>query len=502
MAIRFHQRNSESAGSRRTTRARASLRRGIASLLAMLYLVVFAVLALGFYAQTNMSVQVSNNERRTKEALVAAECGLQYIRYELSRVTIPAMTPPLSDDQVFEETQMDLKGNIEGGGNLENGATVGNIIYDPAGIVPPYFNIPADPKQYIRMTDGGPWFRVRIAQQGRDIIVTAVGKSGSTVSTSGGKRGIEVRFQAKEWPNQIFSYGMASRNAVRVDVAKLMVTGSPAFQASILTTYTGGTPVTIGNLNSTVTSPTGIDGTITVMKTAAPISYVGAVSVGGQTTLAGINANSVKTITTAPEWPTPDTTVFEKYATTKWVSGLTQYDNIYIPANSNPTFDGTMTVRGVVLIYPPNTVSFQGGVKLQAVIVGKPGGSLATNVIKFSGNGVSKDPLSSLPLTESKFDGLRELSGTFLMAPGWDLTMSGNFSGVVGNIAADRITFSGNTSGSVTGSLVNLANYPLTITGSSAINLSAPPEEKHPGLRFTERFAPKKASYKEVVPKD
>jgi hypothetical protein len=105
-------------------------------------------------------------------------------------------------------------------------------------------------------------------------------------------------------------------------------------------------------------------------------------------------------------------------------------------------------------------------------------------------------------LTESKFDGLRELSGTFLMAPGWDLTMSGNFSGVVGNIAADRITFSGNTSGSVTGSLVNLANYPLTITGSSAINLSAPPEEKHPGLRFTERFAPKKASYKEVVPKD
>ena len=75
----------------RTNRASgaSSRRRGLTSLLAMLFLIVFAALSVGFYAQTNMSVQVSNNERRSKEALAAAEAGLQFIRYQLSRVTIP-----------------------------------------------------------------------------------------------------------------------------------------------------------------------------------------------------------------------------------------------------------------------------------------------------------------------------------------------------------------------------------------------------------------------------
>jgi hypothetical protein len=476
----------------------ASRRRGITSLLAMLYLVIFASLAIGFYAQTNMSAQVSTNERRSGEALMAAECGLQFIRYELSRVTLD---PLLTNDQVFEEMNMDLAGNLNGTANLENGATVGDIVYDPANLKPPYFNIPADPTKYIRAAENGPYFRVRVEQQGRDIVVTTVGKSASAVSSSAGARGILVRFQTKEWPNRVFSYGMASRNAVRVDVSKLIVQGTPDSQASILTTYTGGTPVTIGNLSSTILQPTGIEGNITVMSGSPAVSYVGSVSVGGQTTIAGINASQVKTITEAPEWPTPDTSVFEKYATTKWVAGQTVYDNIYIPAGSNPIFDSTMTVRGAVLVYPPNTVNFQGGVKIQAVIVGKAGGSIATNIIRFSGSGVAKDPLSSLP-DEPKFAELRQMSGTFIVAPTWDVSLTGNFASVAGSIAAERITFSGNTSGSVTGSLVNLGNYPLTISGSSNLNLSAPTEDKRPGLRFTERFAPVRSSYKEIAPKD
>src|SRR5437763_8714371 len=90
-------------------------RRGITSLLAMLYLVIFATLAIGFYAQTNMSSQLSNNERRSSEALAAAECGLQFIRYELSRVTLP---PTLTNDQVFEEMNMDLASDLNGTTNL------------------------------------------------------------------------------------------------------------------------------------------------------------------------------------------------------------------------------------------------------------------------------------------------------------------------------------------------------------------------------------------------
>ena len=475
-------------------------RRGLTSLLAMLYLVVFAALALGFYAQTNMSMQVSNNERRMKEARAAAEAGLQYIRYELSRVTLD---PLLTDDQVFEELQMDMKGHVEELGlNLEAGDRVGDIVYDPAGINPPYFEIPANPARYIRLgqSDEGPWFRARFEQQGRDIVVTTVGKSANKVASSLGNRaGIQIRFQTKEWPNVVFTYGMASRNAVNISVAKLKVQGTPDSQASILSTYTGGPPVTIGNTSSTALEPTGIEGKITLVQGAPNPSYVGTnYSVGGLTTQAAINA-SITRIPEAPEWPTPDLSVFAKYATNLFVPGLTVYENIYIPSGTTTTFSSTHTLKGVILIKPGCNITFNGQVNMQCVIIGEPGGSLATNIIKFQGNALAKQPLSSLP-DEPKWAELRKLDGTFLLAPGWDVNLSGSFQSIAGSIAADRITFTGNTSGSITGSLVNLGNYPMTIGGSSNITLAAPTADKRPGLRFTERFAPVKSSYKEIRP--
>ena len=491
----------------RRSRPISARRRGITSLLALIFMIVFGALALGFYAQTNMAVQVTNNERRMKEARAAAEAGLQYIRYELSRVTLD---PLLTDAQVFEEMHMDLKAHIETlGANLEDGAAVSDIIYDADptdGVDAPYFEIPAVAKQYIRLgtTQEGPWFRARFEQQGRDIVVTTIGKSANNVTSPLGNRaGIELRFRTKEWPNVVFSYGMASQNVVSITMPKLVIAGTPDSQASILSTYTLGTPVTIGNTSSTALLPTGIEGTITLMQGAPNPQFIGSnYSVGGVTTPAAINT-SIQRITERPEWPTVDTSVFESYATTPWVSGRTLYENIYVPPNSNPTFDGSMIVRGVVLVHQPNMVNFQGGVQMCAVIVGKDNPAVVNdftkNYIRFSGSGVSKLPLSALP-SDSKFDGLRDLSGTFIVAPGFDVIFQGNFGAVAGSVAAERISITGNTSGSFTGTLLNLGNYPLTISGSSSIALSAPGEDKRPGLRFTERYAPVKASYKEIRP--
>lgn len=496
----------------------SSRRRGLASLLAMLYLVVFAALALGFYAQTNVSVQVSNNERRVKESLAAAEAGLQYIRYELSRVTIPMQPlgmPQLSDDVVFEEVANDLKTLIETDGfNLEPGDTVSDVILDldPSdGTALPRIEVPKQdpngPAKYIRMSDQGPWFRVALEQAGRDIIVTTVGKSASGNSTSAG-RGVQVIFRTKEWPNKVFDYGLASPGPVNVTVAKLMVQGTPAQQAGILSTYTGGTPVTIGNVNSTVAEPTGIAGNIVLMDGAPKPSYVGAnYTVGGLKTSIDINAAIEKNeLTEPPEWPTPDVSVFTKYATTKYMGGVGTFDNIYLDPLTTPTvtFDQNSTIRGVLYVKKGVSLSFTGGVKLQCVIVGEPKGIMGlTDTIKFSGNGVAKQPLSTLPTNEPKFAGLHELTGVFILAPKWDVSFAGSFVSAAGSIVADKITFTGNSPATISGSLVNLGPYPLSITGSSSLTLSDPKLEQLPGLRFTERFAPRKGFYKEVtVPAD
>ena len=52
-------------------------RRGMTSLLAMLYLILISALALGFYASTTVSSQLSNNDERVARAALASESGSQ-----------------------------------------------------------------------------------------------------------------------------------------------------------------------------------------------------------------------------------------------------------------------------------------------------------------------------------------------------------------------------------------------------------------------------------------
>src|SRR3954467_3970736 len=65
------------------TRMSSNRRRGLTSMLAMLYLTLFATLAVGFYVSTNTSAQVSSNEQRRYKSLGAAESGMDFMRYQL-----------------------------------------------------------------------------------------------------------------------------------------------------------------------------------------------------------------------------------------------------------------------------------------------------------------------------------------------------------------------------------------------------------------------------------
>src|SRR4051812_15171000 len=72
--------------------ARSCGRPGVATVLAMLYLALFSVLAVGFFAATSMSAQISRNERRLNDAQLSAESGLQFMRYQLGQVDITTTT--------------------------------------------------------------------------------------------------------------------------------------------------------------------------------------------------------------------------------------------------------------------------------------------------------------------------------------------------------------------------------------------------------------------------
>ncbi len=184
-----------------------------------------------------------------------------------------------------------------------------------------------------------------------------------------------------------------------------------------------------------------------------------------------------------------------------YVSGAAVYENVLIPSNTNPNFNSGTVMRGIVYIQEPNSVKFNGGVSIQGVIVCEDlgVGNLVTNVLNFQGNGGTKQSVDTLP-NLPQFTGIKaDLSGSFIIAPGFDVNFTGNFGSIAGHIVGDRVTFQGSSDATISGSIVSLKNT-LKISTDGVINLKLDPNQGHGGLRFSDRYTPVAASYDEVKP--
>ncbi len=470
------------------TTARFGQRRAITSMLAMLYLVLFAMLAVGFYASTNTAGQVSANEQRRYRSLGAAESGMDFARYQLFQVSV---LPTTTNDQILNEIYKDLSIQLNGTANMGI-RTVGMNI----GLT--QVDIPAkDAKdQYIKIGSDGAKFHVTISRglgvADRKITVKVTGAYSDSSIAAADLAAVQLIYDPSERPTTFFDIGMASKGSVTIDT-KNPITGVPASEASILST-SAAVP--------SVTMLTGsIAGDISAIKGDVPVITPGT-SVGGSSVTADILANHVHYIDAAaiPEFPTPDVSIYAKYATTMYVAGKASYDNVYIPANTNPTIGGPITFRGVVLIKSPNNVKFNGSVNIQGVVVTDNSGvgTLLTNVVTFTGSGNSTSGLETLP-DLAQFHELRQMGGSFLIAPGYDVKFTGNFNAISGNIVGDRINVQGSSDLAISGSIVALKNT-LTLGTNGILSFKSNPSGFHTGLRFSDRWVPNAASYDEVKP--
>src|SRR5205085_9925422 len=245
-----------------------------------------------------------------------------------------------------------------------------------------------------------------------------------------------------------------------------------------------------------------IAGDITVPAGEVPVISPGT-SVGGSSITTDIMANHVHAIDPAnpPDFPVPDTSGYAKYATTMYVAGKTTYDNVYIPANLNPTIGGPITFRGVLLIKSPNNVKFNGNVNFVGVVVSDNSGvgTLLTNVLTFTGSGNTSAGLESLPALPQFPPDERAMGGSFVIAPGYDLKFTGNFNAIAGNVVGDRINVQGSSDLAISGSMVALKNT-LSLGTNGVLSFKANASGYHTGLRFPDRWVPNAASYDEVKP--
>ena len=493
-AIRVKQPRTRRASAKHARRT--APRRGVASAMAMLYLILFSTLALGFYASVTTSAQIAGSEQYASKSLVAAESGMQFVCYLLSQngVSIPYGTPV---DQRFTEVYNDLATKLASYTGY-SGTKIARVTTATSDciFIPPdgpsgdhnWFTLDNLPNS----TNPAGRFRAVLVKDGTFITVYAYGRN----TNSSVLRCIKLKYDYAQNATNIFNYGVATKGKLVTGGNAIIKGDTDPTKGSILSTVTTDpNPVTIGGKE--------VSGDISITNPTGVVAYAGA-KIGGTTDPFLISTQHIHKGVTAPDFPAVDTTAFAAFATTniETVSGST-FVNTYIPPNSpKASFAGGTVIKGVLYIKSPNHVSFSGNTTIQGVIVVENGASfdMINNTISFAGS-VTATGVETLDNSVDPTGQLRKLTGSFLLAPNFNVSFTGDFGTVGGSIVASKVSMSGSAGGTVRGSVINLDNTTMTLDGSSDVVIASTGTTNYPaGLYFPGHFAPIPGSYEEVVP--
>jgi hypothetical protein len=442
-------------------------RRGVTSMLAMLYLILFSSLAIGFFAITTAAVQVAKNDSAGARALLAAESGIDFCRYHLASLQIPRNTPK---DQLLDRIHEGLAEELDYTMNLNYGQVerIGEaIVIRRAGS-----------EKAIQLDDRGSGFMVIIRRDNDEVVATSLGHY--TTAHNDTIRGIEVRFTVGDGRtnSSVLDFGVATRGTVTMDSNAILRGLTDKAHANLLST-SDQTP------QLTMLSNTIIEGQVvltdedgTVRRTTQKIE--GGVAIGGP----------------VPEFPEISTDGFRDIVPLTAITGSSDanHRNILIRANSNPKLTGT--IEGMIYIESPNRVTFDSNCVIRGIIVAPTGGT-GTREIIFDSN-TKLNGVETLPATSNFPQALRDLAGTLILAPEFKLTFNSNFGAAGGAIVGSEVYFDSNAAGSITGTILALSDRPVVLRGNANIAIQRPPAGATPaGMFFRGGLLPKRAAYEE-----
>jgi Tfp pilus assembly protein PilX len=479
----------------RASARRRTARHGLSSVLAMLFLVLFSTLAVGFYTSSTMSSQIARNQQSLALAQAGAEAGMQYMRYQFNQMTIPPNPPNLLNSVATALGSPSPAGLGMNGTSVMNGNSVtvtNNSIYIPS----------QNGWSNIDSTTGiSTKFRAVITTSGQFVICTVEGGGGNATI----KKAIQLKYQTAPKAGTILDYGVASAGTVTT-------AGSTFIKGA--TDPTKGSVLSADMVSSTPISVTGIavSGDVSVVNPSASIVVGASTSIGGTTDPTQFPQHEHYGVP-APTFPWIDPTPFLNAANasptpmTAYVPGQTTLTNVIIPPNTNPKFTGGATINGLLLIQTPNVVTFKGNANVNGVIVTDTTGSYdgVNNQIIFGGT-VTSTPVSTL--NPATFGTLPQLTGSFLLAPNYAISFTGNFGTLNGSIVAGTVNMSGNATGTVDGSLIAMHDSSgsgsassVYVNGSADIIISSTGTTNYPtGMSFGNSYTPLPGTYIEVVP--
>jgi hypothetical protein len=425
-------------------------RRGIALLAAMMFIVIFASVSIGFLALSSANAQIAQNHHLGNAAFCSAQSGHDIIRYLINGIQIAESDPAQRMSAIYTQLQNRI---------AAAGMTCIAAQYDSSTDIISISDV--------SLADGGQKnFSVELWQNDSSDNTISVRITGQNGQIS---RNISVNYTLQERGHSVFDFGIATQGPLQMSGQTSISGVNLAVESDVfIDTMTAGDSFTISNKAS-------VEGEVHIVNPYASYSIGSDSSVGGETGTAA--EDHIHLGVDSVDFPVPDVEHFRQYATGPYVdqyTNLSSYvslDNATIAAGTNPTFAGDMQIKGVLFIEQPNTVTFTGKATITGIIVGNslPGTITSENNIQFSSQ-VSCLDVSTLE--GEQFAAIRNEIGTFLIAPGFHADFTGQANIIHGVIAAAGIRFSGQAGGVINGSIINYASLPVVLEGQSELQFN------------------------------
>ena len=426
-----------------------SKNRGIVLIISMIFLVIFSALAVSMAAMSGTNVQIAENHHKADCARICAESGFDVIRFWLNRVSISGTTSEnLRFSQIADSLQDTLTSEC-----ITNVTTScnGSVITIPSVTL----DSPGEKSFYGTITP--------LDNETLQIDITGV--YGAITRT------IRANYKFGERAHNVFDFGVATKGPLSLSGNIELEGVNVSVEASVYIESEN------SNLALSIIGNSQIAGDVSIANPIANVDLQGGqAGIGGETGQEAID-NHVSFGVPSSEFPEPDPSQFESFVTSLIdpntdTSVDATFENVRIAANTNPTFSGQVTLKGIVYIETPNVVEFTGSADITGIIVGDGNiqDNSGLNQIIFRGN-VDSHPITELP-HEEQFDGLHDQTGTFVMAPGFHVSFGGNFTTLSGVISGNGIEFFGNAGGTINGSVINYSDDQMILSGNSDLNFN------------------------------
>jgi hypothetical protein len=427
---------------------------------------ILALISMAFFSSTTLTLAQTSNQRAINNARMSAENGLAFMFYTLRQCT--DITGASRGQLLFNSLRHSLEQALHDTPNLGTRRITVDSTINPKKLFIPSIHV-----------DDNKWFDAEMEFIAHDVMrMTVIGyaRNGNVLVVS---RKVSIDFMP-QW-EEALGYGITSMGAITLGNNATIKGTSTARDGdgSLYSAKTGGMAVSIGSGtvtgNINVTSPTAL------------------VSVGSTNVKGGINYNAP--LLTMPEVDidayidaVPKNAAGQPAfvdITTSSPPNNANYTNVRVLAGKNPSFGNNTTIKGILYIEAPNTVTFGNNCTIQGVIVGQRASSptVANNCqIDFGNNGVAISPVDSLP-DAYPFQELRKLTNATVIAPDFKLTYWNNTASQSSMIAVRELNMKNNSSSTVTGSILIYGEGGLTFDNNGTITTQLSVKAPPPGFK-------------------